>query len=205
MYIQIIRGYILGYARIVIEGYFIERLMNLCLKNGIVLWNSKRKKVTILEINVGIKDFRNLIKLAKQSKCKVKIKQKRGLPFIFNRYKKRKIFALFLMIIIIGIISLSNFIWNIEIRGNQIISKDEILQSLKDEGLTVGSLKKKINTKEIVNKIRLNRNDLAWIGIELKGTNAIIKVVEADKKPDIIDEEDFCNIIATKPRSNSKS
>ena len=88
MYIQIIRGYILGYARIVIEGYFIERLMNLCLKNGIVLWNSKRKKVTILEINVGIKDFRNLIKLAKQSKCKVKIKQKRGLPFIFNRYKK---------------------------------------------------------------------------------------------------------------------
>ena len=124
MYIQIIRGYILGYARIVIEGYFIERLMNLCLKNGIVLWNSKRKKVTILEINVGIKDFRNLIKLAKQSKCKVKIKQKRGLPFIFNRYKKRKIFALFLVIVIIGIISLSNFIWNIEIRGNQIISKD---------------------------------------------------------------------------------
>ena len=205
MYIQIIRGYIFGYARIVIEGYFIERLMNLCLKYGIVLWNSKIKKVTILEINVGIKDFRNLIKLAKQSKCKVKIKQKRGLPFIFNRYKKRKIFALFLMIVVIGIISLSNFIWNIEIEGNTKINTEEILQSLKDEGLKIGTLKKKINTKEIVNKIRLNRNDLAWIGIELKGTNAIIKIVEADKKPEIIDEEEFCNIVATKPRSNSKS
>ena len=46
--------------------------------------------------------------------------------------------------------------------------------------------------------MRLNRDDLAWIGIELKGTNAIVKVVEAEKKPKIVPEEDFCNIIAKK-------
>ena len=37
--------------------------------------------------------------------------------------------------------------------------------------------------------------DLAWIGIEIKGTNVIVKVVEADKKPDIINEEDFSTFI----------
>ena len=88
MYIQILKNYLLGYVRITIEGYFIERLMNLCSNKGILIWNSKRKKTTLLEANVSIKDFRQIVKFAKQAKCKVSIKQKRGLPFIFNRYRK---------------------------------------------------------------------------------------------------------------------
>ena len=94
---------------------------------------------------------------------------------------------------------MSNFVWNIEITGNTTISSEELMQTLKEEGLNIGTLKSKIDTKEIINKIRLDRNDLAWIGIELKGTNAIVKVVEADKKPDIVEEDEYCNIIATKP------
>lgn len=199
MYIQILRGYISGYVRIIIEGYFIERLINLCIKNNIILWNSKRKKVTLLEVNVSIKDFRKIIQFAKQTKCKIKIKQKRGIPFIFNRYKKRKLFFALLFIVFVSILVLSKFIWNIQITGNASISNEEIIETLKEEGLSVGILKSKINTKEIVNKMRLNRSDLAWIGIEIKGTNAIIKIVETDKKPDIIKEDDYCNIIATKP------
>lgn len=198
MYIQILQNYIVGYVRIEVEGYFIERFINLCLNKGILLWNSNRKKSTLLEVSISIKDFRKIVKLAKQTKCKVKIKQKRGLPFLFHKYKKRKVFFLFLCFIILGILSLSNFLWNVEIIGNETISKEEIMQTLKEEGLAIGTLKHNIDTKEIVGKMRLNRNDLAWIGIELRGTNAIVKIVEADKKPDIIKEEEYCNIVATK-------
>lgn len=199
MYLQILKNYILGYVKITIEGYFIERLINLCMKNRILLWNSKRKKSTLLEANISIKDFRRIIEFAKQSKCRVKIKAKKGLPFIFNKYKKRKIFFIFLCLIVVGILSLSNFVWNIEITGNTTIAGEELMQSLKEEGLNIGSLKSKIDTKEIINKMRLNRNDLAWIGIELKGTNAIVKIVEADQKPEIIPEDEYCNIVAIKP------
>ena len=198
MYIQILKNYLLGYVRITIEGYFIERLMNLCSNKGILIWNSKRKKTTLLEANVSIKDFRQIVKIAKQAKCKVSIKQKKGLPFIFNKYRKRKIFFFSLILIIVAISSLSNFVWNIEVIGNEKIDKKEIIQTLKKEGLEVGTLKNKVNTKEIINKMRLDRNDLAWIGIDIRGTNAIVKVVEADKKPDIIKEDDYCNIVATK-------
>ena len=198
MYVQILKNYLLGYVRITIEGYFIERLMNLCSNKGILIWNSKRKKTTLLETNVSIKDFRQIVKFAKQAKCKVSIKQKKGLPFIFNRYRKRKIFFFSLILIIVAIISLSNFVWNIEVIGNEKIDKKEIIQTLKKEGLEVGTLKNKVNTKQIINKMRLDRNDLAWIGIDIRGTNAIVKVVEADKKPDIIKEDEYCNIVATK-------
>lgn len=199
MHIQIVRNYVLGYIRITVEGYFIERFINLCLKKGILLWNNKRKKSTLLEVNVSIKDFREVVQIAKKSQCKVKIKQKKGLPFLFHKYRKRKVFALFLGIILLMILALSNFVWNIEIQGNETIEKQELLQTLKEEGLTIGTLKSKIDTKMMISKMRLNRNDLAWVGIELKGTNAIVKIVEADKKPDIIEEEDYCNIVAVKP------
>ncbi len=199
MYIQILKNYLIGYVRIQVEGYFIERFINLCIKKGILLWSSKRKKSTLLEANISIKDFRKIAEIVKQSKCKVKIKQKKGLPFIFNKYKKRKIFFLFLCLIVVAILSLSNFVWNIDIIGNKTISKEELEKTLKEEGLCIGTLKNKIDTKEIINKMRLNRNDLAWIGIEIKGTNAVVKVVEADKKPEIIKEDEYCNIVATKP------
>lgn len=205
MYIKILLNYILGYLNIEIEGYFVEKFINTCIAKNIFLWNIKRTKSTLVHCNIGINNFRKVRKIAKNSKCRVKIENKKGLPFIFNKYKKRKIFFIFLFILTVSIISLSNFVWNIDVSGNVTISKEEIVKSLEQEGLKVGKLKGKINTKEIISKMRLERNDLAWIGIELKGTNAIVKIVEADKKPEIIDEEDYCNIVATKPRNYCKN
>lgn len=199
MHIKIILNYILGFVRISVEGYFVERFINLCVSKKILLWRTKREKSTLLKANISISDFRKLSYIAKQAKCRVKLEEKKGLPFIFNKYRKRKIFFILLFIIMVGIISLSNFIWNIQIEGNSKISTEELLQTLKEEGLDIGKLKGSINTREIINRMRLDRNDLAWIGIEIKGTNAVVRVVEADLKPDIIPEDEYCNIIATKP------
>ena len=50
----------------------------------------------------------------------------------------------------------------------------------------------------MINNIRLNRDDIAWVGMKIKGTNIIVEVVEADKKPDIIDENEYCSIVSDK-------
>ena len=67
-----------------------------------------------------------------------------------------------------------------------------------ESGLETGKLKSKINTKDIINKTRLKRNDIAWMGIEIKGTNAIVRLVKSTAKPDIVNEEDYCNIVSDK-------
>ena len=199
MYFKILFNYILGYVNIQIEGYFVEKLINKCISKGVFLWNIKRTKSTIAFANIGIKDFKRLKTITKEVKCKTNIISKKGLPFIFHKYRKRKFFFAFFILLIIVVAITSRFIWNIDIIGNSRISKEELLQTLKDNGLKVGEFKDNIRTKEIVDNIRLKRDDIAWIGVEIKGTNAIVKVVEADEKPEIIDENDFCNIVATKP------
>lgn len=198
MFIKILLNYILGYVRITVEGYYIERFINICRKNKIIIWNLKRDKSVRLNLNIGIKDFKEIKKIAKKTKCKVKIIKKKGLPFLFNRYKKRKIFFVFLLLILILIGISSNFIWNIEIKIENAEQLDNIYEDITSAGLETGKMKNKINTKEIINQIRLKRNDIAWMGIELKGTNAIVKLVKAERKPDIVDEEDYCNIVSDK-------
>lgn len=192
-------NYILGFVDIVVEGYYIERFINICISKSILLWNLKRDRATILRARVSVRDFRRLKAVCKKTQCRMKIDSKRGLPFILNKYKKRRLFIGLLLIVIIIVIILSNFIWNIEVIGNSNIPSEEILEIAKNNGLGVGKFKNSIETKNVINKVRLQRDDVAWIGIEIKGTNAIIKIVEASQKPEIINEEEYCNIVADKP------
>lgn len=198
MLIKIIINFFLGYLKIGVEGFFIERFINLCRNDGILLWNIKIKNSSYIEANIGIGDFRKIKNILNKTKCKSKIKEKKGLPFFLHKYKKRKIFGIMLAIIIFIVIFLSRYVWNIELIVPEGIDKNEILKSLEENGLFIGELKKDIDIKEIINNIRLARKDISWIGIELNGTNAIVKVVKSDEKPEIIEENEFCNIISDK-------
>lgn len=198
MFIKIFLGYLMGYLRISLEGYYIERFINICKSKKIIIWNLKRNKDVQLDLNVRIGEFREICKIARKTRCKVKIKYKRGFPFLLHKYKKRKIFLCFLILIAIFIGVSSNFIWNVDIKQEEGYELENIEQTIENAGLKSGILKSKVNSKEIINKIRLERNDIAWMGIELKGTNAIVKIVKADEKPEIIDDNEYCSIVSDK-------
>ena len=198
MYIKILIYYILGYVNVVVEGFFIERFINMCISKKILFWKTNRSKSTIFSANIGLDSFKEVCKIAKKCQCRIKIKKKSGLPFLLNRYRKRKFFAVALGVIIVSIITVSNFIWNIEITGVDESKQNEILQIIQQEGVDIGKYKRKIDTQALINKIRILRNDVAWVGMEIKGTNLIVKVVEADEKPEIINEDEYCNIVAQK-------
>ena len=198
MYIGIIIRLILGYVRVEVEGYYIERFINICQNKKILIWNLKRRKGVTLYLNIGIKDFKKIKPIARKTNCKIKIQKKKGLPFILHRYKKRKIFAMFLILIATGIFISSKYIWNIDVQFEENLTIENIKEDLEETGLKTGILKSKIDTVKIINEIRLKRNDISWIGIDIKGTNAIVKIVKADEKPKLLDNSEYCNIVATK-------
>ena len=195
---KIILNYILGYVNIEIDGYYIEKFINQCMKQYIFLWGINRNKNMVIKAKIGVSDIEKAKELAQKNQCIIVEKNKKGLPIIWNKYKKRKSLFIPLIVIIILIWGLSNFIWNIEIQGNKNINPNEIMDIAKSNGIKIATLKNKINIDEFINKVREQREDIAWIGIEIKGTNLIIKIVEAEAKPEIIDENDYCNIVATK-------
>ena len=198
MFFKILLYKLIGYIRINVEGFYIEKFINICRQNGIFLWGIKREKASIMHTNISIKDFKKIKRIPKQINCRVHIERKKGLPFFLDRYKKRKIFVIGLIAILLIIFETSNFVWNIEVVGNEKINKDELIQELKEQGLEIGTQKRKINKNEIINTIRLKRNDVSWVGINIKGTNVTVKIVETEEKPEIINQDEYCNIVANK-------
>lgn len=191
-------NYILGYVNIKVESYYLERFINMCTNKKIFLYNIKREKSTILYASVTVQEYKRLRKIAKITKSKISIQKRKGIPFVLNKYRHRKTWIILLCIVIVVLVVMSNFIWNIDISGNQEINTEEIMQMLQENGLEPGKLKQKINTNEIISNIRLKRDDIAWIGIKIKGTNAIVQIKEKSRAPEIIDKNEYCNIIADK-------
>ena len=196
MIFRIIFNYILGFVNITVEGFFVERFINNCINNKIFLWGIKRKNSTLLTANVNIKDFKKIRNIAKKTKCKVNINSKKGFPILLHRYRKRRLLLLLLVPIILAILISSRFIWNIEVIGTENISQEEIISELGEEGVLIGKKKSSIDSKKVISSIRLKRDDISWMSLDMKGTNIIVTIVEAEKKPDIIDKNEYCNIVA---------
>lgn len=198
MYIKLLIKLIIGYVRIEVEGYYIERFINICTNKKILIWNLKREKGVKLYLNIGINDFKKLSAIARKTNCKVKILRKRGVPFLLNRYKKRKLFAIFLILILALIFTSSRYVWNVDISIKDNLELENISEDIENLGITRGIQKNKIDTEKVINELRIQRDDIAWIGIDIVGTSVKINIVKADKSPDIIKNTDYCNIVAKK-------
>lgn len=193
-----------GYISIVIEGFAIEKFINSCVSNKIVLLDMQKEKNTLLKAKILRSDFKKIRKISKKTKCKVSIHKKVGVSFLINKYKKRKNFAIAVLVVAIFIFSITRFIWNIEIIGLKNISYEELIGTINEKGIKTGELKNNIDVDKTINQIRLERDDLAWVGIKIKGTNAIITVVESTEKPEVIDRSEVCNIVSDKDAIISK-
>lgn len=176
--------YFRGYVIIEVYGFSVERFMNLATNKGIYLWNVYRQGNKLV-MNVSIKGFKMLKSCTRKTRCRVKVRQKIGLPFILHKYRKRKIFLLGALITGFILFMLSSILWTIEINGNERFSDHDILAILEKEGCQIGVSLNKINCDEIEDRILSDYPDISWISMEIKGSGLFVNIEEAVEKPDI--------------------
>ena len=174
--LKILYLYFLGYVDIQVSGFFIERFINLCFAKSVFLWKLNRVSSIETNLRISINDFRKIRKIAKISKCKVHINGKKGIPFLLYKYKKRKIFAITLIVVAILIFASSRIIWNVEINCDEEINKKEIIKILNESGIEKGKFISRINTEKAINKICMNNDNISWCGIKVEGTNIIVNL-----------------------------
>lgn len=198
MFILKLWNYIRGYVIILVEGYFPEKFINICISKGIFLWDITREKSCIMKMKTGLDAFKKIRHIARKTGCRVKILSKRGLPFISHKYRKRKTFIAGCAVFLLMIYVLSSFIWSIDIVGNKTISKERLIQELSALGLKSGVCRFYIDKENICNRIMIKMKELAWISIDLSGTRAIVEVAECVMPPKFVDKNLPCNINADK-------
>lgn len=156
-----------------------EELVNKALGGGLSLtairWTSNGK----LQFELSVSDFFKLRPYLKQTGCRVHVVKRNGLPFWMAKAEKRIWFTGGIALFFILIFLLSSLVWKIEVEGNTRISKEEILQAAKAEGLYTLQWSFRLQDADVLSKKLVNAiPGTTWIGVEKQGTKVRIQVVE---------------------------
>ncbi len=187
-----------GIMKISVEGFFIERFINLCLKEGIEIWDAERINEGIVNVKFFYTNYEKICEIANITRCKIEVLEKNGAPFLINKYKHRKIFAALIAIISMLITIINMFVWQVEIKGDFSIPIEEVKQFLEEENIKVGVLKRSIDTEAAKLDITLKRKDISWIGINLNGNKIVVEIVPKELAEVDIYEATIGNIISDK-------
>ena len=191
-------SYIRGYYVITVEGVSVERFLNHLMRNGIKVYNVKKISSTKIEFNLDREDIKAFKNVYRGSNFQVKIKQSTGLPFILKRIYKNKGMWICGVISLFLLIMTSQFVTDIYIQVPEGIKKEDIRKELYQVGLKPGVYKKSIDRKEIRDHIMLKFNDVAYLSINVKGTNIFVTVTKKAETLKSVEQSNYCNIIAKK-------
>lgn len=174
-------SYFSGYVLITVSGNSIEKFINFTTQRGIYLWDIKFVSPELIYAKVPLSSFTFLRHVARQTDCRVRIKKKRGIPFLWWRARKRKVLlggALFFFVVLY---TLSSFIWIVDVSSYedlQYVTEEEVKRQAAFAGLRPFVLKSTVNLDEIEKQVSQAIPEIAWVGIEIKGTRAKIEIVE---------------------------
>lgn len=191
-------NYIRGYVIINVEGYFLEKFINICLHRHITMWNVEKISNRQMLLFMYVSDFFKLRPVVKKSKCRVTILKRCGFPFFIRRYKGRKAFALGAGVFVLLLFLMTSFIWKVEIVGNSDIDSGVIVERLVSLGARPGALKSSIDTKKIADELILGVKELAWVSVDVRGTKIKVQVAERQIPPVIVKKNEPCDIYASK-------
>ena len=166
-----------GILEVEFFGIYPEKIINLCAKNRIAVWNVHYGNNKI-RLFITVKDFKRLPKILKRSGLRLHILNKTGFPFFINRYKRR--FGIFAGIVIFFAVLqfMSGFIWIIEVEGNKTVTDKEILAICKDLGIKTGVKRNSIDTKNTPQDLLLKTDKLSWGSFNIEGCKLTVNVTE---------------------------
>lgn len=191
-------SYIRGYYVITVEGIEIERFLNNLIRNNIHVFNVKRIGSNKIEFSIERQDLRELKNIYRGGNYNIKIKQKTGIPFLIKRIYKQKGMWICAFISLFLLIMTSQFVTDIYIQVPEGIKKEDIRKELYNAGLKPGVYKKNIDRKSIRDKVMLEFDEVAYVSINVKGTNIFVTVTKKAESLKSNDDSNYCNVIAQK-------
>ena len=176
-----------------IKGF--PRLANLLAERRLYFWGNTTVDERV-RFHSSLFSAEQITAAARETATPLRIIQKRGLPFLFSKYRKRYglLFGLALGVFLFFFSQL--FVWRISINGNTSVYDYEIERALNDCGISVGCFIPEINVAAKSNELLINCKALSSAAISINGTHLSVSVLERTDAPEIVDTSGFYNVIA---------
>ena len=172
-------------------------ILNLCMYYGITFARLDTNSEGI-RLRFRLSEFLRFEKTACAKNIEYSVCEKKGLPFIFLRYKHRYGIALGFLLAIGIVVAAHSYVWSIEVEGNTTLTSAEVRDMLEDQGFFVGARIGDANTDRIENKIMIESDRISWMSINIIGTVAHVQIREYSSKGQNENVTKPANLIASK-------
>ena len=190
-------NYLRGNVSIRVESPFPERVMNLCAAHEIPFWDVRWLDGVTFTMSTTRRGLRRL-RQAVGAECVITVGRERGAPRLLQTFRRRYVLlgglALFVLLLFGG----NFFIWEFQVTGNTTVPDETILRALEEYGITIGSRGMNIDQEAMRNHVLLEVPDLSWLVVNVKGCIAHVQVVERQRPPEMIRDEDISNVVASR-------
>ncbi|MGM8214148.1 sporulation protein YqfD [Bacillaceae bacterium W0354] len=168
-----------GYVDVVILGIRAEQMINELTSHNIPFYNLRRKNRHELFLTMKYKDALYLKKVRKKYGCKIKFRNRGGLPHLYERRKKWVPMAISTILAILLLFILSNMIWQVEIAGGSPEVRYEVEQLVDELGLKRGNFVQQTDNISIIEMEIMNKiENISYVGIKRSGSSFHINIQE---------------------------
>lgn len=186
-----------GWVRVETEGGYPERLLNAIANEELAVWGVRFRDER-MRFSCFARDYRLLRHRARRACVRMRVRQKRGLPFWLHRYRHRKGLSVGLVVYALILALLAPRIWVIEVVGNGATPTEEILAVAQDMGVQLGARMDGMQIKQL-EIMGLNRlPTLAWISVNPSGCVARVEVTERKPTPQVLDLSHPSDMVAVR-------
>ncbi|MFB5662105.1 sporulation protein YqfD [Alteribacillus sp. HJP-4] len=165
--------------KIIVCGEQLERLINECMKEHIILKQVIRKKETEVHLTIDSRQEDKLHLLAEECSCEVINSHASPLQMWKTLIKTRTGFFTGILLFFLFLTALSQMVWNIEIKGAAPELEYNLREYMEEHGLKTGQAQFLLPPPEELQRLLLKKSEgVTWIGVEKIGTTYQIEVVE---------------------------
>lgn len=190
-------SYLNGFVEIEATGTRPQELLNRCAREGIRFRSCKTLDSYTIRFAIARQDEKRLHSLAKYAGCETKSIKRAGVPFFMFRIRGRLALFAGLALTLAVLLASSLFIWEIEVTGNETVSTAAILNALEDSGVQIGSFWPTFSSEQIQNLVLEEIPELSFLTVNVFGSRAEVIVREKTPIPELLDESQATNIVAS--------
>ncbi|WP_377888436.1 sporulation protein YqfD [Alkalihalobacillus sp. R86527] len=176
---EYIREIFSGYVRIKVVGSYTELFINRCIEYGIPIWDIRRLDDVTILLSLYVSDIRRIRPHLKRTRCKVRIHERKGFPFIVQRVLSSRGFLAGAIGSVLLILILSNMVWGVSVNG----ATPEVEHKLRKAAYELGVKKGKFifqlpTNQELQQELSESLQEVTWIGVKRNGTSYHFQVVQ---------------------------
>ena len=195
MLVNILR-FVRGTVTFEVRGDFAERFLNLLGRNGIPVFYTRFVDGGFVA-QTTVKSYFRVRPYARRTHVRVRVVGRQGLPFFLRRYSRRIGILVGIALFIFCVNLSGGFVWRIEVSGNRVVTDDQILRTLEEEGLVRGSWKNSLDVTALAMRLREEYPQIVWSAVNLVGSVAEVDVSEQQQVPEP-ESTSPCNVVAAR-------